>query len=318
LTDSDEEAPLWRERGGPRDWDVLGVGQNALDRVLLLAHHPQPGEKLQPLASADLPGGQVATAVLTCATLGLRCRYVGSIGDDDAGRAALAPLRAAAVDLSGVVCVPGSASQTAVILVDRDSGERTILWHRPAALSLAPGVPDAVDIARARLLLLDAGDPEAAAWAAGVARGAGVPVVLDADRYLPELEPLLSQVDFPLVSRGFAESMQGPSEVRRTLRELHRRGARLAAVTLGDAGVAAWFQDREIDVPAVTLGASDTTGAGDVFHGAFAWALLEGWGAQKVLRAACAAAALSCLAAGAQGGLPERSDVERLLAGAAN
>jgi sulfofructose kinase len=143
-------------------------------------------------------------------------------------------------------------------------------------------------------------------------------VVLDADRYLPELEPLLSQVDFPLVSRGFAESMQGPSEVRKTLRELHRRGARLAAVTLGDAGVAAWFQDREIDVPAVSLGASDTTGAGDVFHGAFAWALLEGWEARKVLRAACAAAALSCLAAGAQGGLPERSDVERLLAGAAN
>jgi sulfofructose kinase len=67
-------------------------------------------------------------------------------------------------------------------------------------------------------------------------------------------------------------------------------------------------------VPAVPIAARDTTGAGDVFHGAFAWALLEGWEARQVLRAACAAAALNCLAAGAQGGIPDRAGVEALLA----
>jgi sulfofructose kinase len=313
LTRSRDDDPLWREAGGRRSLDVLGIGQNALDRVAVVERHPQPGEKWALRDCQDRPGGQVATAVLTCARLGMHCAYVGRIGDDAAGRTALAPLREAGVDVSGVQEVAGAPSQTAIILVDRASGERTILWHRPAALQLEASMLDADRIRAARVLLLDAGDPEAAAWAAGVARTAGIPVILDADRYGPELEPLLDLVDFPLVSQRFAELLSESGCVRETLQELLRRGARLAAVTRGEAGVTALYGDRLIEQPAFAVEASDTTGAGDVFHGAFAWALLEGWEAAEVLRAACAAAALSCRFPGAQGGLPDRTEVESML-----
>lgn len=305
--------PLWRQRGGRPAFDVLGIGQNALDRVCEVDGLPRLGEKRALPECRDLPGGQVATAVLACARLGLRCTYAGSVGDDAAAAVVLAPLRDAGVDLAGVRTVAGAPTQTSVILVDRPSGERTVLWHRSPALRIALGDLERAHIESVRALLLDAGDPEAAAWAAGIARSAGIPVILDADHYRPELAPLLSRVDFPLVSQGFAESFSGSGSIRETLRMLSGCGARLAAVTLGGRGAVAASGEDVIEVPAFAVAARDTTGAGDVFHGAFAWGLLEGWGAVDVLRAANAAAAMSCRFAGAQGGLPDRAELEAFL-----
>jgi sugar/nucleoside kinase (ribokinase family) len=313
LSDSHDTAPLWRERGGRRAFDVFGVGQNALDRVCEVDGLLQLGEKREMPGCRDLPGGQVATAVLACARLGLRCAYAGKLGDDAAAALALAPLREAGVDLSGVQTVAGASTQTAVILVDGPSGERTLLWHRSAALRIAPGDLDRARVESARALLLDAGDPEAAAWAAGIARNAGIPVILDADHYRPELAPLLSRVDFPLVSQGFADSFSGSGSIREALRMLSGCGARLAAVTLGGRGTIAASGEDVIEVPAFAVDARDTIGAGDVFHGAFAWGLLEGWGAARVLRAANAAAAMNCRFPGAQGGVPDRAELEAFL-----
>jgi sugar/nucleoside kinase (ribokinase family) len=315
LTGPGDSAPLWRERGGRRALDVFGVGQNALDRLCDVDGVPRMGEKRPLPGCRDLPGGQVATAVLACARLGLRCAYAGRVGDDAAGARVLAPLRDAGVDVSDVRTLAGAPTQTAVILVDRPSGERTILWHRSEALRIAPGDLERARIESARSLLLDAGDPEAAAWAAGIARTAGIPVILDADQYRPELVPLLSHVDFPLVSRGFSESFSGSGSMRETLRMLSGCGARLAAVTLGDGGVIAASGEDVIEVPAFAVDARDTTGAGDAFHGAFAWGLLEGRGAAEVLRAANAAAAMNCRALGAQAGLPDRTELEDFLRG---
>jgi sulfofructose kinase len=313
LTGFRDSAPLWRERGGRRDFDVFGVGQNALDRVCAVDGLLQLGEKRALPECRELPGGQVATAVLTCARLGLRCAYAGKVGDDAARELVLAPLREAGVDLSGVRTVAGAPTQTAVILVDRPSGERTLLWHRAPALQIAPGDVDRASIESARALLLDAGDPEAAAWAAGIARNAGIPVILDADLYRPELAQLLTRVDFPLVSQAFAESFSGSGSIRETLRMLLGRGARLAAVTLGRRGSIAASGEGVIEVPAYAIDAKDTIGAGDAFHGAFAWGLLEGWDAPRVLRAANAAAAMNCRFPGAQGGIPDRAELEAFL-----
>jgi sulfofructose kinase len=140
-------------------------------------------------------------------------------------------------------------------------------------------------------------------------------VVLDADLYAPELDPLLDAVDFPLVSSSFAESYGETGGVAATLRMLLARGARLAAVTRGPRGVVAAAGDDVIEIPAFEVAARDTTGAGDAFHGGFAWALLDGRDAAGCLRAASAVAALDCRAPGAQGALPEPGEVSALLAG---
>ena len=99
------------------------------------------------------------------------------------------------------------------------------------------------------------------------------------------------------------------------LRGLVGLGARLAAVTLGELGALARTADgRELRSPGFVVEARDTTGAGDVFHAGFAWALLEGFGAEEALRTANAAAAMNCRSIGAQGGLPGRGELEEFLA----
>jgi sulfofructose kinase len=305
-------APLWRERAGAFDVDLLGFGQCSVDHVCTVEGLPRLGGKQGMLAYEVLPGGQVATAVLAGARLGLRGAFVGSAGLDAGAAIALAPLEAAGIDLAGVRRVPGAATRLAVILVDRASGERTVLGYRDPRLRLrATDLPEA-RLARTRCLLLDGEDPEAAAHAARAARAAGVAVVLDVDAGGAELAPLLAAADFPVVSRAFAE-VYGDGDVRRGLARLVAAGAQMAVATLGEHGCLARIGEHEIASPGFAITPRDTTGAGDVFHAAFAWGLLEGLAPEPLLRAANAAAAISCRALGAQGGLPTRAELAAFL-----
>jgi len=294
---------------------VLGLGECALDHVGTLAGGlPRYAGKL-PLADyRQMPGGQVATAVHGAARLGLRAAYLGAVGDDDAGRRVLAPLREAGVGVSGVKVVAGAATQMAMILIDGVSGERTLVWYRDPALRLEPGDVDPGWVGSARALHLDTGHLAAATAAARAARAAGIPVVLDADARLPGLDALLPHVDFPIVSRSFAEDPSGDVSVSAALDALVRDGARMAVVTLGEEGAVARVGDRLIRSPGFEVAARDTTGAGDAFRAGFLLGLLEGRDAEGTLAAAHAVAALNCTGLGAQGGLPDRAGLAAFLA----
>jgi sugar/nucleoside kinase (ribokinase family) len=303
------ETPLLAPHGPNRPFDFVGLGQSAIDHVCQVDGLPRFAGKARVIDYSRLPGGQVATAVLCCARLGLRCALIGSTGDDEAGDAVLAPLREAGVDLGAVRRVAGAPTQLGVILVDRRSGERTVLWYRDPRLSLDVSALDRAAVTGGRVLHLDGGDPDVSTWAAQTARESGIPVVLDLDTPAPGVDRLLAAVDFPIVSRDFAENYFGTHKVREALRGLAGLGGRLAVVTLGEIGAIAQLGERVIESPAFRVGVRDTTGAGDVFHAAFAWGLLEGLGPEGVLRAANAAAAMNCRALGAQGGLPSRSEL---------
>ncbi len=287
------------------------MGQNSLDRICVVAAAPAMGSKHAVEEMLELPGGQVATAALACARLGLRTAYAGAVGADHHGVTVLEPLRRAGVDVSAVKRVVGARTQLAVIQVDSHGGERTVLWHRDRLLRLRPSDLSRASIESARALHLDGGDPEAAAWAAEVARESGVAVFLDADTQAPGLLELLARVDFPVVSREFAESSSQGSSARAALEEFPGDGP--LVVTLGARGAIARFGHRIIQSPGFRIEARDTTGAGDAFHGAFIWGVLEGWDAEAVLRVANAAAAMNCRALGAQEGLPTREELEAFL-----
>jgi len=285
-----------------------------VDHVATVTALPRTGGKARALESRHLPGGQIATAILACARLGLASAFAGGVGDDADAEHALAPLRAAGVDLRHVRARAGVATQTAQIWIDGASGERTIVWHRDPALALRPEELPLAEIRRARALHLDAGDLPAALAAARAARAAGVPVVLDADAAEPGVAELLAAVDFPVVSRSFAETLYGTSKLREALEGLLAAGARMAVITLGPLGALAATGSRVIESPGYRIPVRDTTGAGDAFHAGFVWGLLEGLDAEGVLRAAHAAAALNCQALGAQGGLPDRAQLAAFLA----
>jgi sugar/nucleoside kinase (ribokinase family) len=290
---------------------VVGIGQCSIDHVAVVDGFPPYAGKVAMQSYRRLPGGQIATALLACARLGLRTAFVSSVGDDGVAEAVLAPLRAAGVDVSRVLEIAGATSQLALIIVDQRKGERTVIWHRDPRLALPRARLARADVERGRALHLDAGDPDVASWAARTARAAGIPVFADVDTLAPGVDEVLRAVDFPIVSTQFAEQRFGGA--REALRGLAALGARFPVVTLGERGALGGAGERPVASPAFEVEVRDTTGAGDVFHGAFIVGVLEGCGGEQALRLANAAAGMNCRALGAQGGLPTRAELDAFL-----
>lgn len=293
--------------------DVVGVGLNATDTIITLPRFPECDSKVEFEDSRVLLGGQVATAMVACQAWGLRTRYVGSVGDDDAARLQAEAFAAAGVE-ANLLTVPDCLSQLAYILVDARSGERTILWRRDPRLTLKPQQLEREWILNARALHVDGHDPEAAAHAARWAREAGIPVTADIDNVYPGLEGLLRSTDYLLASHALPQKLTGKADLLFSLPELSREyGYRVVGVTLGKGGTLAWDGVRFHYSPAYSVETVDTTGAGDVFHGAFVYALLAGWPLQQCLDFSCAAAALNCTALGARGGIRPVAEIEHLM-----
>jgi sulfofructose kinase len=293
--------------------DVVGVGLNATDTLIPVAHYPSRGSKVEFRSAKVLPGGQVATAMIACQLWGLRARYVGKVGDDIAAELHRSEFSRLGVE-AHLFTAPGCHSQQAFILVD-DGGERTVLWKRDDRLTLCPEELQRDWIVNSRALHVDGHDTAAASTAAGWARAASVPVVADLDELYPGVEKLLNSVDYLITSRDIPGRLMEEQDLRNSLPALQKRfGSRLTAATLGEEGVLAWDGRQFHYAPAFRVETVDTTGAGDIFHAGFIYGLLQGWPLPHQLDFACAAAALNCTAIGARGGIQSVDSIKRLIA----
>lgn len=298
-------------------FDVLGIGLNATDTLLLVHEFPPYAGKVPFKRELLSPGGQVATAMVGCAKLGLRAKYIGTIGDDLRGDIQRESLEGTGVDTSGLIVRRGCPNQTAYIIIDERTGERTVLWQRPECLRLRASEVRREDIAGARLIHIDGYDMEAAEYAASAARELGVPVSLDVDTVYPGFDSVLKHVDYLVAGSGWPGKWTGEEDPLFALRQLQRQyGMRIAAMTLGDRGSLALEQGRWSYSAAFDVPCADTTGAGDVFHGAFCYAMLARMPLTAALEFSNAAAALNCTAIGARGHVPTRAEVDSLIAAA--
>jgi sugar/nucleoside kinase (ribokinase family) len=289
------------------------VGLNATDTIIRLPHFPAFNSKVEFRESEILPGGQVATAVTAWARWGLKARYVGKIGDDDAGRLQQEEMHRSGIEAHWIV-VPRCQSQSSYILVDQETGERTVLWKRDPRLELLPSEFEREWVVQGRLLHVDGHDCAGATQAARWARAAGIPVTADLDNRYPGVEVLLEYVDYAITSREFPGRLCGTDDLFLSLPAIAARfGCRLVAATLGTDGVLAWDRAEFHYAPAFDVNPVDTTGAGDIFHAAFAFALLRGGDLDGSLEFSCAAAGLSCLGAGARGGIATLSEIDALI-----
>jgi sulfofructose kinase len=296
-----------------RAFDVVGLGANACDHLLIVPHHPAPGEKVRFRDMLRQGGGQTATALVTVARLGHSARYLGGVGDDEAGAHSLAELRAEGIETEGVRVRPGGLSQQAYILVDEATGERTIVWGRSEGMIVAPHELQREQIVAGRMLHTDAQQPRSAVQAARWAHEADMPVLADLEPVRPGLEEFLPEVDILIAAEEFPEPATGAAELGEALRRLEERTrGGLIMVTRGAAGVVARIDGDLRTYPAYAVEAVDTTGAGDVFHGAFAVACLRGFALEEAIDFSHAVAAMKCLALGGRTGIPRSmEDVER-------
>ncbi|HQZ38126.1 MAG TPA: PfkB family carbohydrate kinase [Vicinamibacterales bacterium] len=294
-------------------WDVLGVGANSVDFVNLLPGYPrQHGTlaKMRIRRQEICCGGQMATALSTCASLGLRTKYIGVSGTDENGKRVRHALAEREVDMTDAV-IRDATNQFAIILVEESTGERIVLWDRDERLNLRPRELPLELVGAVRLVHVDDVDQDAAIRVAKAARAAGVPVTSDLDRLTDRTEEVFAAVTIPILAEHVPPALTGHDDQESALRKLRARHDGLLVVTLGSGGAVALDHDRFLHVPAFTVPVVDTTGAGDVFRGGFIYGLLSGWPLERVLQFANAAAAVSCTRLGALNGVPALDEVTR-------
>jgi sulfofructose kinase len=294
--------------------DVVGLGLNATDTVILVRDFPPLGGKERVTALSRQAGGQIATALVTCQRLGLKTRYIGKVGDDDAGQFQFESLRSEGVDVSHVRVAPGTPNQFGHIIVDQATGERTVFWDRHAALAVTPDELSREAVETSRSLHLDGCDVEACVIAAQWARDAGIPVIADLDTAYKQVERLFPFLDYLLASANFLPSATGQDDPFLVLEYMAREyRIKVPGMTLGRDGALVYSEGRFIYSPGFVVETVDTTGAGDVFHGAFIFGLLRGWPLDRLLDFSNAMAALNCMSLGARGGIRTEAEAMELM-----
>ena len=297
-------------------FDVVGLGCACVDFLGVVPYMPGLDDEIQMLAASRQGGGEVATALVALARLGSTASYVGQIGDDPSGDLITTEFEQYGVDTSHLLVERGATSQTSIVLVDDESGKRTILGVPFTASEIAPDQIRPGFVEKARCLLLDGTARQAALEAAKRARNAGVPVVLDADVVAldSQIEALLDLTDILIPSKSFSQRFTGTENVEKALETFRTFGASIVLITLGEDGCVCHADDDTFHTPIFEVDVVDTTGAGDVFHGAFVRGLLQDWQLAQTVEFAAAVAAIKCAKLGGRAGIPTAEEAASFLA----
>ncbi len=291
--------------------DILGIGSATVDDLLFVPAFPQQDTKMEILRHERQGGGLCATALVAAARLGARVGFAGVLGHDEISRWVADDLAGEGIDVSQAVYREDAVPIHAHIIVD-PSGSRTILYSVDGRIGADDELPSAEVIQSSRVLFIDDFGTSGNIRAARLARAAGIPIVADFE--LTDEPELLQQVDHLIVSACYAGRVTGTADPGLAARRLWHEQRAAVVVTCGDQG--AWYADGEAPAhfqAAFRVEPVDTTGCGDVFHGAYAAALTWGLSLDERVRFASATAALKATQPGGRKGIPTRAAVEAFL-----
>lgn len=294
-------------------YDVVGLGQCCVDYLGTVGHYPDVNEKVEVEDLTIQGGGPVATAMVTLARLGVPTTFIGKISDDYFGGLIKESLIEENVNIDHIVIEKGKRSQFANIVIEKNTGKRNIFWSRATVSTLRPEEINMDIIKDAKVLHLDELMIEGPLAAAGCAVDAGVKIVVDAGSLKEGSLKFAKIADYYVASEEFAKdyySKGGPEDAARQILKL---GAKVVIVTLGERGCIVATKDDYFHQPAFKIKAVDTTGCGDVFHGAFTYGVLQDWGLKTTVKFASAAAALKCRKIGGRTAIPNLKEVEEFL-----
>lgn len=289
---------------------IVGLGLCVVDHLYLVERLELAEVRTRFTKRLVSSGGMIGTALAQAARLGCDAQVLSLVGDDEDGRFLRRSLRSLGVKTRRLVLAPDSATTIAVVLVDRESGERRFIVPDRRALERMASDFDLTPIVAGSVLVVDGHFPIQALRAVKRARRMGAQVIGDFHKPDPATRRLLPFVDFPIVSLEFSNLFctRGPREA---LRLLAQRYGGTPIVTLGAKGGLYWDKGKVRRFPARRVRVVDTTGAGDVFHGAFAAGLSMGWALPETIDLAARAASLCCTALGGTGRLMTRAEVGR-------
>ncbi len=291
---------------------ITGIGYCGMDYLCRVPHIPLD-DKVELCESLIQGGGPCATALVAAARLGAKAAFCGTVGDDGRGAQIMKGLADERVDTQGVKVRRGVESPAAFCWIEQLTGKRSIAWTRGGAKPLSPREIDRALIRQSDVLHFDGHQTQAALAAAKLARQHGVTVSIDAGTLVPDIDELLGHCDIIIASEKFAARYTGVTSPKKALRRLFAGPCRFAAVTLGKKGSLGFDGTMLIKCPPMDVPVVDTTGAGDVYHGAFAYAYATGSTWPACMRFATAVAALKCTAFGGRTAIPDLKTTQKFL-----
>ncbi len=295
--------------------DVLGIGVAAIDDTIYISGLPPTDGKARILRRSRSFGGQTATALAAAARLGATSQFAGMLGSDPDSLAVVSDLRRAGVVVSRKAINQDARPVRSTIVTSIDKGTRSIYFDIPPLTGADPNISENI-VLNSRVLLVDGFGAHGSLRAAQFAHAATIPVVADIEVIDAQvIRSLLQFVDHLILSAHAAQVVTGTGDFTTALRLLWYGARKLAAITDGARGC--WVTTSETGpvehISAYVVVPVDTTGCGDVFHGAYAAALAFGYPILKAIRFATVAAALKASRLGTREGLPHRAEVEARL-----
>ena len=297
-------------------YDVVGIGASLDDMIMAADTFPTEDKKVRIDTVFHQCGGPCATALAAVGRLGVSCAYLGTLSDDGLAQNMRREFDLYHVDHSHTVLKAGAASPFSVIITAADKATRTVLWNRGTLPSPTPGEIPADLIRRAKVLHLDGNHIGAALSAAKLAKDSGVKVSIDAGKLYDGVDELVNYVDWFVASKDFSREYTGlddPYEAARVM--IERTGAEYAVITMGNRGGLHYDGKEFGEYPIFDVPVVDSTGCGDVFHGAFITAMLRGLPLHDACVFSSAVSSLKCTKPGGRSGIPTLGEVSAFLRG---
>jgi sulfofructose kinase len=291
------------------DLQIVGLGMSTLDVLMRLKDMPTWEHGTRISAFSFDGGGPVATAMAAAARLGARVGYIGTTGDDEAAAIKVRTLAKEGIHLEHLVVRPGPEKQIVLVFVDEETGERVFAGlGKFGAQPLRVEELDRDYITSAAYLHLDGMHTEAAIQAARWMHAAGKKVSLDGSKtsgpISPEMRALVTEVDVLICGQGFGKALTGKTDLWEAGEAALGMGLDVVVQTEGADGSYTVTAEEHFHIPAFSVPVVDTTGAGDVFHGAYLVGLLRGWSLRNVALFSTAVSALKCTKLGGRAGIP--------------
>ncbi|EBF7567620.1 sugar kinase [Salmonella enterica subsp. enterica serovar Ramatgan] len=283
---------------------IACVGITVMDRIYYVEGLPTEGGKYVAKRYTEVGGGPAATAAVAAAKLGAQVDFIGRVGDDDTGNSLLAELESLGVNTRYIRRYTQAMSSQSAIMVDA-KGERIIVnYPSPDLLPDADWLND-IDFSQWDVVLADVRWHDGAKQAFTLARQAGVMTVLDGDITPQDISELVALSDHAAFSEPGLARLTGMSEAIDALKKAQMLTNGHVYVTRGSEGCN-WLEKAAVrHQPGFTVEVVDTTGAGDVFHGALAFGLASGYAIEEAVRFASGVAALKCTRPGGRAGIPD-------------
>lgn len=285
--------------------EIVGIGANVFDTLYTVEKYPTEDTKMRAESIKICGGGPCATGIVAASKLGASCAFIGNLSDDNGATFLKADFEKYGVDTDYIKIIPGYETFCSVLWLSKETTSRTCVFFKGNVPPTEIDETAKKTIADAAVLMIDGNDMAAAIEGAKIAENNGTKVLYDAGGLYEGVENLLPYADILIPSEEFSLGHTGAKTVEEAAKILYEKySPEIVVITQGKEGGIIFDGEKSEKYPAFLVDAVDSNGSGDVFHGAFAFAVTKDMDYKKACVFSSAVSALKCTNVGAREGVP--------------